>query len=87
MSKFDIFYPFDRGFFGKTLGTSVKNGLRVVCEKSKGKLDSVDDLNHYFAQKMKSNLERMPVEECFIRSADIKPSSNRTCFDVFFCDL
>lgn len=85
MSKIDIFYPFDKGFFGKTLMTPIKDGLKVAREGSKIQLDSIDDLNHYFSQKlMKSNLERVPAKEEFTRSADIEQLSDRMDADVLF---
>ncbi len=84
MSKIDIFYPFDKGFFGKTLMTPIKEGLKVTREGSKLQLDSIDDLNHHFAlQLMKSNLERVPETEKFIRTANVEMPSSLADFDTF----
>ncbi len=84
MSKIDIFYPFDKGFFGKTLMTPIKDGLKAAREGSKIQLDSIDDLNHYFSQKlMKSNLERVPETEKFTRTANVEMPSSLANFDTF----
>ena len=60
--KVDFFYPFDKGFFGKTLAQAAKQPLPEGFIPSKLKLDSIDDLVKYFDSKLFSPqpLERSP---------------------------
>lgn len=74
--KIDFLYPFDKGFFGKTLLSS-KTVLPKNYRPSKLKWDSVDDIIKYFDNKMfKQRLTRSPKTDI----VEIQPtvSNNNT---------
>lgn len=63
--KVNIFYPFDKGFFGKTLTTN--NRAAVKLEKSSNlQLDSADDfIKHFQDSCIKRRFERSPKSDSY----------------------
>lgn len=51
-TKINIFYPFDKGFFGKTLSGSAGNAVKKVKSANSKVFDSVDDFVHHFQLEM-----------------------------------
>lgn len=63
--KVNIFYPFDKGFFGKTLSTFKNEGAKIT-QTTELKQDSVDDMIKYFKDKcVKMSFERTPFNDSY----------------------
>ena len=63
--KVNIFYPFDKGFFGKTLTSSNRVSAQLESH-SNLKLDSVDDMiKHFRDECVKYACERSPKADIY----------------------
>lgn len=64
--KVDYFYPFSKGFFGKTLSAQKNNKLVNEPVLNKVKPDSISDFSKHFENKMTQHcLERAPKVDAF----------------------
>ncbi|MBD5403352.1 hypothetical protein HDR58_11235 [bacterium] len=77
MNKLSILlYPFDKGFFGKTLMECPKNNIKI-SQSSKFEHDSIDDLNRHFAMQLfNRSLEKTPVVDTFNKDIEKELSSS-----------
>lgn len=81
MNKVNIFYPMDKGFFGKTLCASTKKCAEHI-KPSKIELDSVDDLiKHFHSQMFSKKIDRTPKVDTFSSADSLKKSDD--CFSSF----
>lgn len=65
MNKVNLFYPFDKGFFGKTLMSPMERVIKHG-KPSKVEMSSIDDFNKHFADKLfRSVLERTPKADVY----------------------
>lgn len=83
MNKVNLFYPMDKGFFGKTLNSPIKS---VTKQSSDLKLDSIDDLNKHFQMQMfKSKFAKTPKFDSFASAISEQKSNDFfTKFSQFF---
>lgn len=71
MNKVNLFYPFDKGFFGKTLMSPMERVIKHG-KPSKVEMSSIDDFNKYFADKLfHCPLERSPKADVLDVKADL----------------
>ncbi len=78
--KVDFLYPFDKGFFGKTLADSANKAVKID-NPSNLKMDSVDDLvKHFKDECIRCAFERSPKVDSF----EVKPVENVIAFPNVF---
>lgn len=74
--KVDFLYPFDKGFFGKTLSAWSKSHAGEGIKPYKIEMSSIDDFNKHFADKFfEHRLERTPETDKYtLQLADQFPN-------------